>query len=138
VREYKFRGISVLEERWVFGDLVHGNGYIMISVTEKFNNYNKIKYITVKPETVGQFIGQFDDNEKEIYEGDFVLIRKFCDEDGCIECKVIFDNDSSSFLFEEVGKEFNTYNINEPVESYFNGTVHDNPGPIIHNEELAK
>lgn len=76
MREIKFRGKSFADYKWHYGDLIqmdNGDTYIHETIQGCRSSH------MINPNTVGQYTGLKDKNDKEIYEGD--IIKEF-DSDG--------------------------------------------------------
>lgn len=78
-RIIKFRGYSLENKKWIFGLLeIDRNGDCCIFYYDSLNDRFSIPVV---PESIGEFTGMLDRNEKEIYEGDkvnYCVKRKIC------------------------------------------------------------
>lgn len=127
-RQIKFRGISVETGEWVYGSLVkYSDNARAVYLIDMDNPRNVPKswaayydYVKVKPETVGQYIGEKDKDDVEIYEGDGI-------ENYAMKDIVTFHNGA----FVGINSAKDTLGQHQPIavhnELKIIGNIHENP-----------
>ena len=160
MRTIKFRGKRCDNGEWVYGYYARLRNEFKewhCIMTEKDASENYIKdcngynmlYTPVNHNTVGQFIGLYDKNGNEIYEGDILLwrrknvhiegrpLRDFAD-----RCEIFYDDDDCAFRFKyklDCGSCVGLLDFSDDRadESYIEviGNIHDNPELLKGGEE---
>lgn len=121
MRKIKFKGKSIHSDEWCFGSLVdYGDGDCEIQGFDVFHEGKDTwKELTVDYNTVCQFTGMYDADEKEIYEGDIVRTSVAKDAIGVVE----WDNNQASFVVHMKGRT-QCYPLSESDKII--GNIHDN------------
>ena len=118
MREILFRGKSKTTGEWFYGNLfvedAKGRTHVGITTKACFN---------IDPETVGQYTGRYDKNDKEIFERDIVVNKNIHGKKWIVEYRT--DSEYVGFVLKEIGTNgislFTSWNDIEVI-----GNIHDN------------
>ena len=126
-REILYRGARMEDGKFVYGSLVF--------VKENDKSENELPHIVISygpdtfdwfevdPETVGQFTGRCDKNDKEIFERDIVVNKNIHGKKWIVEYRT--DSEYVGFVLKEIGTNgislFTSWNDIEVI-----GNIHDN------------
>jgi len=145
MKEIKFRGYSITDKKWVYGNLIEKDKEYWIlekaigcySKNRKNNVYDclggrfRFELHCVSKESLGQFIGLKDKNGKEIYVGDIAAlidIETYVKSIGVI----IFNKKYASFDVKEINKNkveyYNFFDLSIcKIKTKVIGNIFENP-----------
>ena len=107
-REIKFRALKKDTKEWIIGDLTH-----LYYCYDKISNINES--CSIEKETVGQYTGLKDRNNKEIYEGDIIRYPVGISSlNNFVTHVVVYYIDG--FKFEVIGKKYHRKYGNQQIK----------------------
>lgn len=128
MRTIKFRGKRVNGGEWV-SCMTISHGTIKRKMYKVFFEVEPDKWVGVIPETVGQFTGKTDKNDREIYENDIIRVHS-SKEDRDFNIVIKWSNDAMAFMACYVDgnqSPFSWFSNLLPCELEVIGNVFDNP-----------
>lgn len=119
-REIKFRGKSKKTDKWIYGYYFKNRGIDFIAPDE-FANGKTWEDYEVDSDSVMQFTGLYDKNNKEVYEGD---VLRFYDEDIPSEVVFAFVDGALMAVYTSALDVRSSWPANDMI---IIGNIHDNP-----------
>lgn len=134
-REIKFRGKSLDNGEWVYGDLMHNahrnKRASILCVPRVINFPGQICNVPIVKDTICQFTGLHDSDGKDIYEGDILADNE------CAIGAVEITPRNGVVIKRRLGANFSValrsftydsdFNIGQLSELKIIGNIHDNP-----------
>lgn len=122
-RIHLYRGKRLDNGQWIEGSLI-GEDVIVGKIVDFEEDYFTTEFwYRVDPETVGQFTGRYDKNDKEIFERDIVVNKNIHGKKWIVEYRT--DSEYVGFVLKEIGTNgislFTSWNDIEVI-----GNIHDN------------
>lgn len=121
MRGIKFRGKSLTDGKWIYGDFFRNRRLAFIAADGIVENpLASWQAYNVDPDTVGQFTGLCDREGNEIFEGDIVRTSVAKDDIGLVE----WHSEHAAFVVHMKGSS-QWYPLDKGDKII--GNVHDNP-----------